>query len=348
MANKTYPFKNLVFKGGGIRGIAYIGALEELYARGIMDNIDKIAGSSAGAITALVTALGFDYQTTVDICNSLDFKKVPGIPSFFATRGVDDAELSEESMPRGILDAFQSVGTTMTEIRFLFHSLGLHTSTYIYEWFGEQVAKITGDPTSSFQDFVDKGGKDLYITVTNLSNHSSHICSAATTPDLEVAEAVRTSMSIPVFFESIAFENIYLKGYFGDGGVMNNFPITLFDEGTEPNPETLGLFLFKEVKPQTFPSKYSLKQYIGDMVFSMMTAQDWNLARQGEDLARSIQISDCDIHPTNFDIKFGDPEYYNLVDEGKKGTKLFLDAYDTNDMDTLMKPRFIPDIAGFE
>ena len=43
--------------------------------------------------------------------------------------------------------------------------------------------------------------------------------------------------SIPVFFAPIVFNG----SYYVDGGVLNNFPITMFDEGTTPNPKTLGL-----------------------------------------------------------------------------------------------------------
>ena len=48
--NTTY--KNLVLEGGGIRGIAYGGALNELQARNILPGINRVAGTSAGAIQA--------------------------------------------------------------------------------------------------------------------------------------------------------------------------------------------------------------------------------------------------------------------------------------------------------
>ncbi len=346
---KKYPFKNLILKGGGIRGIAYLGALELLFERGIPQQIERVAGSSAGAITALVLALNKDYKETVDIANSLDFKKVAGVPSFFATRDVNDEEyFEEEAVPRGLLNMFKNMGTTVSEVKFLFSSLGMHTSDYIYEWFGDQVAKVTGKRDSSFKEFVDAGGKDLYITVTNISNKTSHICSAATTPELEVAEAVRTSMSIPIFFESIAFENVYFKGYFGDGGVMNNYPINLFDKGLLPNPKTLGFFLYSTPKAQSFPEVYGLKQLASDMVYSLLEAQDWQVGRQGEDVARSIQISTCGISATDFDIEVGSEKYNLLFEAGKTGADNFFRAYDSNDTKTLTTPMNIPDIAGFE
>ena len=44
----AYHFKNLVFEGGGVKGIAYVGAMEVLDKEGILNNIERVAGTSAG------------------------------------------------------------------------------------------------------------------------------------------------------------------------------------------------------------------------------------------------------------------------------------------------------------
>src|SRR5579864_920356 len=54
-----YPFQNLVFEGGGVRGVAYAGALDVLDRAGILSQIQAVAGTSAGAITAALVALGY-------------------------------------------------------------------------------------------------------------------------------------------------------------------------------------------------------------------------------------------------------------------------------------------------
>lgn len=54
----TYPFKNLVFEGGGVKGVAYIGAMEVLEDEGILDNIVRVDGTSAGSINAVLFAAG--------------------------------------------------------------------------------------------------------------------------------------------------------------------------------------------------------------------------------------------------------------------------------------------------
>ena len=66
----TNPFsniENLVFQGGGIKGIAYLGVLQQLLAEepNIIKNTKRIAGTSAGSIVALYLALNLDPNTEI-------------------------------------------------------------------------------------------------------------------------------------------------------------------------------------------------------------------------------------------------------------------------------------------
>jgi len=57
---KPAVWQNLVFQGGGVKGIAYVGALERLQEeKGCLENIRRVGGASAGAITALLVGLGY-------------------------------------------------------------------------------------------------------------------------------------------------------------------------------------------------------------------------------------------------------------------------------------------------
>ncbi len=68
-----YHFRNLVFEGGGVKGIAYIGALAALGRRGILKDIVRVGGTSAGAINALLFALGYSHAETKHLLAELDF-----------------------------------------------------------------------------------------------------------------------------------------------------------------------------------------------------------------------------------------------------------------------------------
>ena len=67
----TYQFKNLVFEGGGVKGAAYVGAMQALDEAGVLDNIERICGTSAGAIRG---------QVQNEVTLSLHSRRVNGYP----------------------------------------------------------------------------------------------------------------------------------------------------------------------------------------------------------------------------------------------------------------------------
>ncbi|MFT6039090.1 MAG: NTE family protein, partial [Candidatus Azotimanducaceae bacterium] len=69
----TYHFRNLIFEGGGVKGVAYLGALEALEKKGITAAIDRIGGTSAGAINAVLLGLNYTNDEARDILWGLDF-----------------------------------------------------------------------------------------------------------------------------------------------------------------------------------------------------------------------------------------------------------------------------------
>ena len=68
-----YDFENLVFEGGGVKGLAFCGALQVLELKGIMPNIKRLAGSSAGAITAGLVACDFTADEILEEVGKKNF-----------------------------------------------------------------------------------------------------------------------------------------------------------------------------------------------------------------------------------------------------------------------------------
>src|SRR5947208_12131217 len=60
--------RNLVFQGGGVKGIAYVGVLDALERAGVLSTVTHVAGTSAGAITAALVACG---ATAADLADAL-------------------------------------------------------------------------------------------------------------------------------------------------------------------------------------------------------------------------------------------------------------------------------------
>lgn len=66
--------RNLVFEGGGVKGIAYGSALKVMEEKGILDGVQRVAGTSAGAITATLLAVGYSADAVGNVIAKTDFR----------------------------------------------------------------------------------------------------------------------------------------------------------------------------------------------------------------------------------------------------------------------------------
>ena len=191
-------FRNLIFEGGGVKGLACVGAMKVLEQRGILTSIRRVGGTSAGAINALILALGYDLAAQRQIMESTDFKQF-----------MDD-----------------SFGV-IRDIRRLAKDFGWYKGDFFTTWIGRLIRDRLGDEKATFRDLKDRGRPDLHVVGTNLCTGYAEVFSAERHPDMPLAEAVRISMSIPLFFAAVRYGprgDVYV-----DGGVLQNYPIKLFD-----------------------------------------------------------------------------------------------------------------------
>jgi predicted acylesterase/phospholipase RssA len=108
----------LALEGGGGKGIAYLGAIAALEDIHVMQHIDGVAVTSAGAITALMLSLGMTAADIEAELTSYDFNLFfdppahkPGyrfVPAPFiyeerANDKVESAELSGSIDPRAVI-----------------------------------------------------------------------------------------------------------------------------------------------------------------------------------------------------------------------------------------------------
>jgi len=320
---KPVSYRNLVFKGGGVRGIAYIGALEVLEERGILPDIERVAGTSAGAISAFLVSLRLPVKDMLEIFSTLDFRKIP------------QAITQEKKLPIPIHL------TTEEKLSRLVKDYGLYSSSYIYQWLRSIIATFCdGNSEVSFEDFHKRGFRELYIVVANLNKHQGEIMSYKDTPRVSVADAIRMSISIPLYFEALRFDGKkFGKGdFYVDGGVYNNYPIKIFDQPpyikaedlkrSKGNPETLGMFLYPEgnLKIVRRENPRNLIDYLGIVISNLYTSYEtFQFENSFIDQHRTIAIPDCGILATDFAIAKGDEKYTQLYEAGRNATISFLD-----------------------
>jgi NTE family protein len=283
--------KNLVFKGGGVLGIAYAGAIQVLEEKKILDQIEKVAGTSAGAITALLLSLKYSASEILQIVNSTDFS------SF------------EDSL---------NIIRPVTKY-------GIYKGNAFLSWIIKYVVSKGLNPTSTFRDFRNAGFLDLHVFATDLNIGDLKRFSFDDTPNVVVVEAVRASMSIPLFFQAWKFtDNNPDNHIYVDGGLVYNYPLSAFDIGDEDNKETIGLFLsdLSRSKVVTNLDYYQAVDYLKAVVGTLLDSQNVNFESDGEELSRSIIIDSLGVSSTNF--KISDDQKKKLYESGQKYTTEYL------------------------
>ena len=303
-----YPYKNLVFEGGGVKGVAYGGVFEVLEQKQITPQIEAVAGTSAGAITATMMSLNYSAEEFLRIMMTLNFEK------------------------------FEDGCDLIGPIRLIRH-FGWFKGNYFLKLMESYIEEKTGNGRATFRDLVEKYAdrhfKRLYVFGTNLTQQAVQKFSYETTPDVAVADAVRISMSIPFFFEARYYEQNGSNDAYCDGGVLNNYPIDAFDEQhttvdpdsghqmlqRTPNRETLG---FHFVDPGQSPSPInSLRSFTGGVIDALLDIQDILLKTNLGDERRSVFINDLGVKFTDFELS--NQTKRALIDQGRTATIQYLD-----------------------
>ncbi len=325
--------ENLVFEGGGILGISYLGVLDYLFRNGLMDDVSRVAGTSAGAVTACITSFNLPFVETRKISNTLDYKQVPS-KGEMENFGFVPEEINER------LEGFLG---DMSCVYRLINRFGWYSTDYFYGWMKgvieEQFDRSKKSPPYTFADFKDptlhKEGRpflDLYVIGTDISMKTTQVFSYETTPKVEVAQAVRISMSVPIFFEAVFREKTNTLGnsitnVFCDGGLMHNYPLNIFDypmfsdnlyEGI--NMSTIGVrFKFKYGHTHID----NLCQYIENISRASTYIQQQIYESNPLNRERSITIDTNDVEALNFDIEVNDVTYRFLYRQGYEAAREF-------------------------
>jgi NTE family protein len=299
-----------VFMGGGIKGLAFVGALQAAAEAG-WDEWVQLAGTSSGAIIAMALAVGYDAQGLREAADRFDFGKVDDygplgpleIPINLALgRGVTHGKvlsgwieqlLAEAPRPAHVFGdlapgKLRVVGTDLAHTRMVV--------------FPEDVAL-----------YIDRQGRPLV-------------------PDeFPIAEAVRISAGFPYFFPPLALRDAHTKksGVMVDGGVVSPFPVFLFDH---PKPErpTWGFRLYGGTAPEK-PSYTSLSGPLWpiDMLIAIVDTSTNALDKfeEREDHRRTIALPTGDISTLDFGIS--DEQKRFLYDSGYQAAEAFFAGHPT-------------------
>jgi NTE family protein len=311
---------DLVCEGGGVKGIGLAGAYSVLEEEGWQPQ--NIAGTSAGAITAALIAAGYTSAELKEIIFGLDFRR-------FEDKSWED-RIPLVGRPLSILveNGIYKGDDFLDWMRELLAAKGIRTFADLKtEWvdpkYSSRLQAIASDVT----------GRRLLV----LPRDADTFGLAAS--ELDVALAVRMSMSIPIFFRPVSFRN--KKGgrdhVIVDGGMLSNFPVWLFDCEDEETPDwpTFGLLLVEPEpekpvaarlpEPEPAPvGARGLVTLLSGMLHTMMEAHD-RLYVEKAQFARTIPIPTLGVGTTEFGLSRQRKQA--LYDSGRSAAEQFLSTW---------------------
>lgn len=192
----------LIMKGGGIKGIAYIGAIEELEKH---YQFNWYAGTSAGAISAILLACGYTNSELKDILFAKDFND------------------------------FRDANPLSALLNLIIHH-GLYKADKFTNWLSDLLATKLNSPVNVLLKNLPHR-----VTVYASKRNRRALIFDSKKPDtanMDAAFSGRCSMSIPFIFTPQKDQglNVY------DGGTQNNYPVQLILEES-PDAKFIGLYL---------------------------------------------------------------------------------------------------------
>jgi NTE family protein len=292
------PKADLVLEGGGVKGLGLVGAVLHLMREGY--TFPRVAGTSAGSIVAAFLAAGATAGRLADIMDRLEYSRVPdraGLPG---------------------------VGESLGLVR---HS-GAHPGNYIHGFVRDELERL------GVRTFADLRRRTLVVTATDITRGQLlrlpwDYESLGLDPDEQpVADAVRASISIPLFFEPVQLADRTLV----DGGVLSNFPIAMFDR-PKPRWPTFGVKVIPDAPDANallFPG-LSLPQpppirLLARVMTTAVLGHDQTYLEQPCVRRRAIQVDTSAVGVVEFGC--GEDKRAALVANGERAAREFLAAWD--------------------
>lgn len=250
---------DLVFEGGGAKGMVLVGAYEEFVRRGHTPG--RLLGTSAGAITAALVAAGYTpAEMLAALTEREDGKSVfagfMGEPAPFTPAEIQNSairavlrDINFKLMPDFVEDKLDnSIAEELAKnprTRHLFAFVergGWFAADRFVTWLADKLDSgswAKGKRNFSrmtLAEFFAATQVDLSLVASDTSAANLLVLNHKTAPGCPLVWAVRMSMSIPLLWDEVIWQADW-GSYLGrlltnhaivDGGVLSNFPIELF------------------------------------------------------------------------------------------------------------------------
>ncbi len=308
---------DLVLEGGGVKGIALVGAYSVIEERGYA--VRRVAGTSAGSIVGALIAAGMTAAEMREEMRNLDYSR-----------------FQDESL----LDQVPFIGKPLS----LLFERGVYEGKYAYSWLQgllerQGVRTFADLPYGDPDNLLTQDGQHfrLVVMTSDVSRGClrrlpwDYGCYGCPPGEQAVADAVRASMSIPFFFEPVLLRDRETgkDSTLVDGGMLSNFPVDVFDaHGREPRWPTFGIKLSAKAKSVegTICDVHGPLSIAKAMLKTMSSFYDRLHIDQPSVQDRTIFVDTGKIQAIDFDLTREQSDW--LFNQGRHAAETFFDGTD--------------------
>lgn len=260
---RKLKFESLVLEGGGLKGLAYVGAMESLAENGYFSNnvwqFKNISGTSIGCLFGYFTALDISPKNLRSIALKTNFtnlfhenvKSILGVPQ----KPMSDSVFQKIRYFYNLLDYMRKV----FNVWYQNDAPGVSNGNEIIKWIMLNAIKYSPykniiTASTTFREFEDITQHSLTCYTTKISSGGSSSSSsngssslmelnAHTAPNQKIINVLYSSMTLPMIFKPL---NDKFGNTLVDGGLILNFPIYQQDWNGRKNSRVLGLSLHEQ------------------------------------------------------------------------------------------------------
>jgi NTE family protein len=280
---------DLVLEGGGVKGIAHVGAIRALQERGFT-HYPRVAGTSAGSIVGALAAAGIPATQMLKIMQKLDLREIRD------RRGLNRVPVIGKAWSLTFDDGFYDG-----------HYLREFLGNVLAEAGVERFKHLRIDDAHDRRHLPEEQDYKLVVMAADITHGClirlpwDYRSLYGLDPDDQlVVDAVRMSMSIPFYFKPMRLRDAGGKQVtIVDGGVLSNFAIDVFDrrDGGQPRWPTFGVKLLPKLpegRVELFPLLGLLPRgplhLLELLVSTLLVGRDQTNLNQPWVSARTIQV----------------------------------------------------------
>jgi NTE family protein len=308
MEKQQKEYENLIFEGGGVLSFSYFGAIVELERIGMLQKFKRFAGTSVGAIFAALLAADF---TALEI---LRLQK----------------KLSDEilSCKYDLLSAFN-----------IFKNNGVNSLDSLKKQIQKTLNKKL-KPDITLDELFKKTGKELVLVSCCVNRQKTVYFHHSSFGNVKLIDAIIASLAAPLFFQPIPLTIFETKDYFIDGGIVDNYPIWIFNDinvlykgdfcnvdKSQINSKTLGLKLLclenrtSEPERQQVDDVFNLFRLFVTILTSRLDKINFSPSCEKQ----TLMIPTGNIYFLDFDIK--NDQISELLIYGEKAIKKHFESF---------------------